>query len=244
MKKSTKTISALFAMLLMALVSPAAAFAQWSWHDDFGDYVTGADLVGNGNWWQYSSSAVNPVKVGEGPLTYEGYPGGVTGKSITLAPSNSQRVYTVFNDYWNGLEKKESVRGITTGSVYYSMLLNVKSAMAVQYANQTPYLASFVTCNTKPLADKGSGMEKGKFYVKADADGTGYVLGVNPTGAPMNLKFTESLEYGKTYLVVVKYTLDGDLKGKDGMSLFVNPADFKTEPAPTADVPVGTGTGG
>lgn len=252
MKKIYKSISALFAMLLVALVTPAVAFAQWSWHDDFGDYVTGSELAGNGSWWQYKTTDTSPIMVGAEPLAYEGYPGGVTGKSIVLKPATStyganQCVYTVFNDDYDGAAEAEQHRGITKGSVYYSVLLNVKSAPASTMPAMSSYfyIASFVTRGSTgaDLANNSTGTEKGKFHIKSSGDG--YVLGVNCTGAATNIAYTGELEYGKTYLAVVKYTVNPELNGKDGISLFIDPVDFKTEPAtPTASVALGTGTGG
>ena len=245
MKRIYKNASALLALLLVAVLAPTAALAQVSFRDDFGDYTPGSELAGNGAWWQYGAAVANPMAVVDGALDYEGYPGGVTGNCIQLSgeTSNSQKVYAVFSDDTNGQTGAAAVYGIANGSVYYSILLNVESAPVAQSFNM-PFIAAFVTRSTRDLAAKGSGSEKGKLYVKADGS-TSYQLGVNCTSAATNIAYSQALEFNKTYLVVVKYTISNTLDGKDGMSLFVNPVDYQTEPAsPAAQVAVGTGTGG
>lgn len=244
MRKIYKSISALFAVLLVALVTPAAAFAQWSWHDNFEDYVAGDDLVGSGGWMQYGSQSYNPVKIVGEQLSYEGYPGGVKGKSIALTSGEAedemysvcQKVYAVFND---DRDEAANSYGITSGAVYFSALVNVTSVVG-----NYQYFASFLTRSMKDFTNQAIGAEKGKVYARANQANTGYQLGVNPSSMANKTVYTEDLEYGKTYLVVVKYTVSEKLDGKDGMAIFVNPVDFAEEPAATVQIPTGELTGG
>lgn len=245
MKKIYKSISAMFAMLLVALVTPAAAFAQWSWHDNFEDYGVGDELVGSGGWMQYGSQSNNPVKIVGEQLSYDGYPGGVKGKSISLTsgePSDGlysvcQKVYAVFN---KNEDPENKVYGITSGSVYFSALIKVNAIMG-----NYQYFASFLTRNMSDFVDKATGAERGKIYARANTGNTGYQLGINPSAMATKTAYTSDLEYGKTYLMVVKYTINEELNGKDGMSLYINPVDFTEEPSePTARIATGELSGG
>lgn len=113
------------------------------------------------------------------------------------------------------------------------MLLNVESVPTTTSSFQIPFIATFVTRNTADLADKKTGSEKGKLFIQNNE--SGYRLGVGFSNMNINnIGFSGTLEFGKTYLVVVKYTVSASLDGKDAMSIFINPSDFENEPAATA----------
>lgn len=178
-------------------------------------------------------------------LSYDGYPGGVKGKTISLTSGEAsdglyavcQKVYAVFN---HDEDAENKVYGITTGSVYFSALIRVNSVVG-----NYQYFASFLSRNMSDLVDKATGAEKGKIYARANTGNTGYQLGINPSTIATKTAYTSDLEYGKTYLMVVKYTVNEELNGKDGMSLYINPVDFGEEPAePAARVATGEIAGG
>lgn len=71
-------------LLIMLFAAPAGAGAQLSWQDNF-DYPPGP-LYGQGQWVKYASNPNSPIQVVDKTLDFEGYPGGVKGRSVELGP--------------------------------------------------------------------------------------------------------------------------------------------------------------
>ena len=72
-------------LLCAALLMPQAALAQVKWQENF-NYPEG-NLYGQGAWGKYGSNPDDPIQVTSTTLAYEGYPGGVQGKSVHLGPN-------------------------------------------------------------------------------------------------------------------------------------------------------------
>lgn len=206
-----------FTLLILAI--PAAAQLQWS--ENF-DYQTG-NLYGQGGWGKYGSNPENPIQVVDEQLTFDGYPGGVKGKSVKMvAESSSEDLLIRFDP---------SENGVTSGTIYYSALVNVTTepSGAVYSMSLLTRTKSYVVTDGKTPTELGR-----IFFDKGSAKGK-FKLGVD-RGASNPVFCSTEYDTGKTYLVVLKYELAED-KTQDKLSLFVNPASYTEEPA-KADVEV------
>lgn len=211
-----------FTLLILAM--PATAQLQWS--ENF-DYTTG-NLYGQGGWGKYGSNPNNPIQVVDELLTFDGYPGGVKGKSIKMAAESSSEDLLVRFD--------PSENGTTSGTIYFSALINVTTA-----PSSAVYSMSLLTrTKSSVVADGKSPTELGRlFFDKGSAEGK-FKLGVE-RGASKPVFSTTEYDTGKTYLVVMKYEMAED-NTQDKISLFVNPASYTEEPA-TADAEIMPATG-
>lgn len=215
--ENVKHMSAFATMLLIMLfAAPAGARAQLLWQDNF-DYPPGP-LYGHGQWVKYASNPNSPIQVVDRTLDFEGYPGGVKGRSVELGPdATAEDLIARFDP---------NDEGVKTGTLYYSALVNVE-----EVPSGPIYVMSLVVrTKSSVVADGKSGTELGRLYVdKADEEGK-YRLGVergasDPSFAP------QTFSTGETYLVVVKYEIGAAGARLDGVSLFVNPASYTEEPA-------------
>ena len=213
-KNYMKTAS-LVILLLALLVLPSSALAQIQWQENF-DYPVG-NLNGQGGWGNYGSNPNDPIQVVDQTLTYEGYPGGVKGKSVRLAQSGNAEDLLVRFD--------PSDDGVTSGCIYASALVNL-SALPTKAVYSLVLLTrtknSVVAAGTTPS-------EFGKiFFAPSDEDGK-YKIGIDRTGStPV---YVDSLfDLNTTNLIVVKYAIKA-VDDKDIVSLFVNPKSFDSEPA-------------
>lgn len=177
------------------------------------------NLYGKGEWLQYgnySDSPDNTVKIIDSSLTYQGYQDNPAGYAVEL--NNAELSQSVFKKFANGEE------GINSGSIYYSALLQVKSAEA-----KANFIMAFIRSTySGDVVDKKTRTEVAKFFVQAGSAEGKFKLGVdrsmlNPTMT------TEEFDLNTTYLVIVKYEVkEGD--NNDEISLYVNPTDSKQEP--------------
>lgn len=203
-----KKLTALLAVFAVALLAAPGAWAQLQWQEDFGDYAADSELYGQGSWMKFGATVTNPVAVTAETLEYEGYPGGVKGKSVKLAQADatSQKLFALFDE---SADTENGLYGITSGTVYYSFLLKV-NAVEGNYK----YITSIIkrSSATTEFTDGKTASETGKVYVSPGADASHYKLGVNPTTMPTGTaNAPEELECGKTYLVVVKYAISPTL---------------------------------
>lgn len=118
MKKRNTTLACALMLLMSMFLIPADVGAQIKWQEDF-NYPTG-NLYGHGGWGKYGSNPNDPIQVVEQTLDYEGYPGGVKGKSVKLGAASSGEDLLVRFD--------PSEEGIKNGTMYYSALINVSEA--------------------------------------------------------------------------------------------------------------------
>lgn len=196
-------------VLLSLLLSGNAMSGQTLFEDNF-DYPTG-NLYGNGQWWQYSSSGYNAVKVTAESLTYDGYQSEAVGGAIRLSNSpSSQKVFAKFT---------EGTAQISDGALYFSTLIKIED---MSYIYGPSYLISLLTPSSydDELKDKSWGTEVGMLFVGKGSDDTKFRLGVGCRDD--NQVFAEN-EYnvGETYQVIVKYQFNPEAND-DVVSLFVN----------------------
>ncbi len=167
-------------------------------------YPVGALLTANG-YTVSSGGGTNALTVTATNLTYPGYPS-ATGNALTLTTTGE-------DDY-------KSFTPVASGSVYLSFLLNVQSAQTGDY---------FIALS--PSA--GQTFYTGRTFIKSN--GTGYSIGLTKSSESSTANYGSSvLNFGTTYLVVIKYTFNSGSDVDDALTLFVlkGGAMPTTEPTP------------
>lgn len=212
--------------LLAALTLAAAtANAKVLLNENF-EYEEG-NLYGQGKeidstklgWIRYGSHTQNPIQVVQGALSYAGYQENAIGKAVKITDGS-----TTDED----LQIAFSNDPITSGSIYAAMLVNITDA---GQGEQPAYFVAFTGKTSKGWADGINATEYGRiFSIKSEYDGK-FKFGISKNNANPSV-ITEDLNLGETYLLVLKYEfIDGGTN--DITSLWVNPIDFKNEPATT-----------
>ena len=153
--------------------------------DDF-NYTDGALLTANG-WTANSSAGTNAIDVGtSNGLTYAGYSGttGFTG----VAVGNAARLDNTGEDV-----NKTFAADVTTGTLYYSFLLNVTDA-TIGYFSNLGKSTNFAA----------------KIWIKPSTTTGKFNIGItNASGSTSNAAYYAStptdFDLNVTYLVIVKY---------------------------------------
>lgn len=178
--------------------------------EDF-SYTPGSTLTSNG-WTATSGTGTNDLVVNTTGLTYPGSPASNVGYSCSFL-STGQDAYKSF------------APAISVGSVYASFLLKISSAGA--------------------SGDYFAGLGTTAFSLRVYAKSTtgGYFLGVSK-GSTGTITYesvsSNTLLYGTTYLIVVKYTFNTSTTTDDQVSLWVNPALGSSEGSATLTTTDGT----
>lgn len=236
--------------LLVAMIAWTAMFApaqaQLYLEENF-NYNTG-DLYNQGGWmvYNYTFYVNSPIQVIDKQLTYPGYADEPKGKVIELTNTteSSQSLDKIFKD-----------DEFKTGTLYYAFLVNIKGINTE--ATQASDFIALVQQRGTTFTDGNNGFTFGRVFAKESSAGH-FKLGIcRGSGTESAVAFApDEYEYGKTYLVVVKYEIVGENTGfsdaDDNVSLFVNPQTGTDEPAPTAvhtntttkDFRIGATTGG
>lgn len=164
MRKRNTTLACTLMLLMSMFLIPADVGAQIKWQEDF-NYPAG-NLYGHGGWGKYGSNPNDPIQVVEQTLDYEGYPGGVKGKSVKLGAASSGEDLLVRFD--------PSEEGIKNGTMYYSALINVSEAPS----GPVHVMALLARTFSSVVKDGTSPTELGRLYVNAGDDEGHYKLGV------------------------------------------------------------------
>lgn len=220
-----KTVTA--AALLGALsLLPTRASAELLLTENF-EYTAGG-LYNQGGWLHYSKNVNEPIQVVSPALTYAGYQDTETGLSAKLIGTDATTAH-------ERLQKQFDANGITSGNVYASALINVTKG-------GTGGVYFMTLCQRGAKADNGiinekTGSELYRLFSTSDGCAEGkFKLGISKNGASVQNGWSEELDLGKTYLVVMKYTfVEG--ANNDEMVLYINPAkgDEPTTATLTAD---------
>jgi len=202
--------------VFFAFVSVGNAHAQLLLKENF-EYTTGAALELQPTWDWISSQATLPIMVESGAYSYTDYPASGIGNKVVVG-ATGEDLYRTF--------PKQS-----TGSVYYSCLVNVTAATtAGEY---------FMAFSSNPI-DKT--LYHGRVYVKKDASNN-LAFGVNRVSSSVTgyTGFTYALN--TTYLIVLKYEfVTGTINDK--CSLTINPVIASGEAAATWLTTTATDAGG
>jgi len=178
-----------------------------------------ASSLGQSQQWSNNNTGDNIIVAG-GTLT-PAYPG--------LNPSTTG--YAIFGG--DGLDCSTAFTSTTTGTIYYSFIMNVNTMAGVTDANGG-YFATF---------GSGSSTFGGTLWTKRVDDGV-YNLGLEVrTGTAANTTWTtDAYTAGQTVFVVVGYTFgDPATASDDTVNLWVNPTINGAQPAATiTDTHTGT----
>ena len=199
---------------LSLLIASCALFAQQAppFYEGF-DYTTGATLQTQPLWTSLNSG--DDLAITAGSLSYTGIPAS-TGNKVAFGGT--------------GIDSSKEFAAQTTGSVYYSFLLNVTDLTATT-STTGGYCAGFISTGTNFGAT---------FWLKK-VDASTFNIGINPRTTAANTVFgLNAYNINQTYLVVVSYTFNS-ATGDDVVNLWVNPTLGGAQPAATTSA---TNTGG
>ena len=200
--------------ILASLLVATFTFAQQAppFYEGF-NYTAGATLQTQPNWTVLNTG--DDLLIAAPSLTYTGLPAS-TGNKVTFGGA--------------GIDSTKDLAAQTTGSVYYSFLLNVTDLTAVT-STTGGYCTGFIST--------GSTFGATLWLKKVDA--TTFNIGVNPRTTAANTAFSATAyTTATTYLVVVNYTFNAST-GDDVVKLWVNPTLGGAEPTESA---MATNTGG
>jgi len=168
------------------------------------DYPAGDTLTNHG-WVNHSGSGFF-ILIASGGLSYAGYPS--AGNSIDIAMGGGSR-----EDVHVDLPAP-----ITTGAAYASFLVQVDSA-----ATDDTYFFHFDDIF-------GSFVYRGRVFLRDDGAGN-LQFGLSKASSSTVAWTTTPLNYGQTYLLVLKYEIIGDVTGSDDVvKLYINPDVVLPEP--------------
>jgi hypothetical protein len=174
--------------------------------DDF-NYSDNALLSDNG-WTSFSGGTTQPIDVGaSNGLTYEGY-SGLTGFT-SATEGNAARLDQ------NGQDVQKTFTPITTGTIYYSFLVNVDAANAA-----TGYSLGLTTNGTT---------FGNRFFVKPSTTSGKVNFGLSNTSTA-NYSTTD-FDTDKTYLIIIKY----EVTSTGAYSMWI-----KSSGVPTTEIAAGT----
>jgi hypothetical protein len=186
------------------------SFGQIS--DDF-NYADSALLTANG-WTGFSGTGTQPVDVGvANGLSYSGY-SGLTGFTAAIE-GNAARLDNT------GEDVQKTFTPITSGSIYYSFLINVDALNAA-----TGYCIGLTTTGTT---------FGNKFFVRPSSTSGKINFGISNT---TTANYSADFNPGTTYLIIIKY----DVSATGSHSMWIKSSGVPaTEMA--AGVPDVTGSG-
>lgn len=203
----TCLLVAMLAMPLFATVLLTESFDRAIGNLDSGNNTQmGSDID---NWWL--PLGTSHIQVIDDNLTYISYCKDAVGKAIQFSGSNGKAIRAL----------KSSV---TSGSVYYSCLINVKT---LKNSTLKDYLLA--------LLDNGSTTAKycfAELRTKNDYANNTYQLGITKAAEAFP-RFSKPLQLNTTYLVVVRYDFVDGTKN-DRAYLWINPTK-DSESAPTIE---------
>ena len=214
-----------YLLLAFMFATTTAATAEVLLNENF-EYEKG-NLYGQGKdidstklgWIRYGTHTGNPIQVVEGALSYIGYQENAIGKAakITNGSTTDEDLQIAFSN-----------APIASNSIYAAMLVNITDA---GQGEQPAYFAAFTGKTNKGWVDGVNATEYGRiFSIKSEEEGK-FKFGISKNNANPSVT-TENLNLGETYLLVLKYEFIDDINN-DIASLWVNPIDFKNEPATT-----------
>jgi hypothetical protein len=198
---------------LLLLVIASTSFGQQILSEDF-NYPDSALLTGNG-WTAHSGAGTNAVDVGvSNGLTYTGY-SGLTGFTAA-AVGNAARLDNTGEDV-----NKAFAAPVTSGSLYYSFMINVTTAV-------DGYFISLGTGTTTLFA---------RLYAKPSATAGKVNFGIGNNAVSYS---TTDFDIATTYLAVIKY----DVSATGSVSLWIIPAGIPaTEAAAGTPTAINSGAG-
>ena len=181
--------------------------------EDF-DYTAGDALTLHG--WVIHSATANPLVVTAPGLTFTGYVGSGIGNAAGV--NNT------------GIDENKSFGAQTKDSVYASFMVN---ATATSVAGD--YFFHFFDPNAVTS-------HRGRVFITPSTDVSKMKVGLTFSSATLPTNMATELNFGETYLFVLKYTIKDALPDQVSLYVFKAGEDFSTEPLiPTIGPLTGTG---
>ncbi len=172
-------------------------------------YAAGQLITANG-WTAHSGAGTNAITVTAPGLTYTGHPGSGVGNAVTMTTS--------------GEDDNKAFTAISSGSAYFSFLVNVSAAQATgDY-----FIGVLQSTTIFPV----------RVYAKSDG-ASGFFFGISKSNSAIVYE-TTSRSFGTTYFIVSNYIFNTATTTDDVVNLWVNPALGGTET--TGTIPNVTGT--
>ncbi len=220
MKKQITKRAGLFWLKLTVLVFAFLLVSGQGWgqvtipHLDPINYTVGQGLQTQTGWTSLNSG--DALLIASGNLTYTGLPTS-TGEKVTFDGA--------------GIDAAKLFTQQTSGTVYYSFLLNITSLGSLNTTGG--YFTGF---------NEGTGTNfGGTVWTKKDAGGTGYNIGVNPRTTAANTAWVSGVQpINSTLLVVISYQIVSST-GNDIVKIWINPTPGASEPTANATA-TNTGT--
>jgi Secretion system C-terminal sorting domain len=202
--------------LLLAFVCTNSLFAQLI-SEDF-SYTT--KLTAN-NWVSVSGAGTNDLTAGAVGLVKTGYANSGVGNALSMVASGEDA-------------KRDFTAAVTTGGVYGSFLMNVKTVGR----GKSSYVCGFTSGAT------GSNYNL-RFYIGRDSfAGDNFKLGLG-RGTTVAVFDTTKYSFNTTYLVTLKYAYSAAAAMNDTVAFHIHPANqtLTTEPTGYTFNNLGVGTG-
>lgn len=200
-----------------------------------GNTTTPTDATGSNNWLTHSNTSTvanvglpGTIDVLSGSLTYSG-----------LATSTGNKVYLSGN---NSTVSRDVNRAITTSAtvLYYSALINVtdNTQLSTTISGNNSYFLALAATSGTAVTTLGA-----RLAALSSNGGSNYTLNIQNNNGGSNTVYTANpgdLNFGTTYLVVVKFDLTTT---PSTATLWVNPTSLGgAEPASTITSNLGTTT--
>ncbi|MGV3460452.1 MAG: T9SS type A sorting domain-containing protein [Flavobacterium sp.] len=186
------------------LLSSMGAFAQTPLLMENFDYTAGDALTTQG-WTAHSAATTNPILVTNPGLTFTNYYGSAIGNAAGVN-NTGQDVNKVFPE-------------VTSGSVYISFLVSATASTTDEY---------FFNLGATTI---GTAF-RGRLFIQPNTDTTKFTLGFSFNSSAPQASDATLLNFGQTYLMVVKYTIvDGAANDTVSLYAFAQGDSFGTEPA-------------
>jgi hypothetical protein len=202
----------LYSLLLLVVASVSFAQQAPPFYEGF-NYTTPGVLQTQPGWLLLNTG--DDLVIASPSLSYAGLPAS-TGNKVTFGGA--------------GIDASKEFAPVSTGTVYFSILLNVTDLTAVT-STTGGYCLGFIST--------GSSFGATIWLKKIDANT--FNIGVNPRTTAANTAFSPTAyNINTTYLVVASYTFNAS-NGDDVVKLWVNPTIGGAEPAALATA---TNTGG
>lgn len=201
------------------LMSSAAAHADLLVQENF-EYDA-ATLYKQGPWLQYGTQTGGDVTLVDNALTHPLYQATGVGKAARLTGvSSGQDVMVPF-----------ASTAVTSGSMYVSALVNVKSA-----GDGSVYFLTFVAPGTSGVQDQRTATEVGRLCVAAGSSEGKFKFRLSRNSATQFQDADQEYDLNTTYLVVMQYQFVEGTKN-DIVRLWVNPTNVSSgAPKPSAAI--------
>ena len=172
------------------------------------DFNYSDSLTKNG-WLIVSGGGTNGLIPTGASLAKSGYANSDIGKAVEMVASGEDL-------------KKDFPSAVSTGSLYGSFLIKVKTVAKVTSAST--YVTGFTSGSTGSTYNM-------RFYIKNDSTG-GFNFGIGRGTSPAEFASTKYI-YNTTYLVTMKYAYNKTATLNDTVAFYVHPATATTLAEPT-----------